>query len=72
LRHRGAPRGESRQARFPVSSPGTLRSRNAARDYFMKEPQALFDFVRQQSFQDQALERGGYDATEAGAVRLVN
>jgi predicted transcriptional regulator len=38
----------------------------------MKEPQALFDFVRQQSFQDQALERGGYDATEAGAVRLVN
>ena len=42
------------------------------RDYFMKGPQALFDFVRQQGFRERAAELGGYDVGEAGAVRLVN
>ncbi len=42
------------------------------RDYFMKGPQALFDFVRQQGFGERAAELGGYDVSEAGAVRLVN
>jgi excisionase family DNA binding protein len=42
------------------------------RDYFMKGPQALFDFVRQPGFRERAGELGGYDVGEAGAVRLVN
>ena len=42
------------------------------RDYFMKGPQALFEFVRQAGFRDRASEFGGYDVGEAGAVRLVN
>jgi putative molybdopterin biosynthesis protein len=42
------------------------------RDYFMKGPQALFDFVRQPGFRERAGELGGYDVSEAGAVRLVN
>ena len=42
------------------------------RDYFMKGPQALFDFMRQQVLRDRAAELGGYDANDAGVVRLVN
>jgi excisionase family DNA binding protein len=42
------------------------------RDYFMKGPQALFEFVRQPGFRERAGELGGYDVGEAGAVRLVN
>ncbi|MEH2577259.1 putative molybdopterin biosynthesis protein [Bradyrhizobium sp. AZCC 1577] len=42
------------------------------RDYFMKGPQALFEFMRGPSFRDRAGELGGYDVSEAGAVRLVN
>ncbi|MEH2587073.1 helix-turn-helix transcriptional regulator [Bradyrhizobium sp. AZCC 1721] len=42
------------------------------RDYFMKGPQALFEFMRGPSFRDRAGELGGYDVREAGAVRLVN
>ncbi|WP_426529001.1 substrate-binding domain-containing protein [Bradyrhizobium sp. McL0615] len=42
------------------------------RDYFMKGPQALFDFMRQQVLRDRAVELGGYDASDAGVVRLVN
>jgi excisionase family DNA binding protein len=42
------------------------------RDYFMKGPQALFGFLRQASFSERAAELGGYDVSEAGAVRLVN
>jgi molybdate-binding protein len=42
------------------------------RGYFMKAPQALFDFMRQQVLHDRAAELGGYDVSDAGAVRLVN
>jgi excisionase family DNA binding protein len=42
------------------------------RDYFMKGPQALFDFMRQQVLRDRANELGGYDVGDIGAVRLVN
>jgi excisionase family DNA binding protein len=42
------------------------------RDYFMKGPQALFDFMRQQVLRDRAAELGGYEASDAGVVRLVN
>jgi putative molybdopterin biosynthesis protein len=42
------------------------------RDYFMKEPQALFDFMRRPVLCDRAAELGGYDVSDAGAVRLVN
>ena len=42
------------------------------RDYFMKGPQTLFDFMRQAGFGERASELGGYDISEAGAVRLVN
>lgn len=42
------------------------------RDYFMPGPQALFNFVRQKLLRDRATELGGYDVTDAGAVRLVN
>lgn len=42
------------------------------RDYFMKGPQALFDFMRQAGFRDRAGELGGYDVSDAGVVRLVN
>jgi putative molybdopterin biosynthesis protein len=42
------------------------------RDYFMKGPQALFDFMRLQVLRDRANELGGYDVGDIGAVRLVN
>ena len=42
------------------------------RDYFMKGPQALFDFMREQVLRDRAAELGGYDVSDAGVVRLVN
>jgi excisionase family DNA binding protein len=42
------------------------------RDYFMKGPQALFGFIREAGFRERAAELGGYDVSEAGAVRLVN
>jgi putative molybdopterin biosynthesis protein len=42
------------------------------RDYFMKGPQALFDFMREAGFRDRAAELGGYDVSDTGAVRLVN
>jgi len=42
------------------------------RDYFMPGPQALFGFMRQKLLRDRAAELGGYDVSDAGAVRLVN
>jgi excisionase family DNA binding protein len=42
------------------------------RDYFMKGPQALFDLIRKTDFAERAAELGGYDVSDAGAVRLVN
>ena len=42
------------------------------RDYFMPGPQALFSFMRQAVLRDRANELGGYDVSDAGAVRLVN
>jgi excisionase family DNA binding protein len=42
------------------------------RDYFMPGPQALFNFMREASLRDRAAELGGYDISDAGAVRLVN
>jgi excisionase family DNA binding protein len=42
------------------------------RDYFMPGPQALFGFLREASLRDRAGELGGYDVSDAGAVRLVN
>lgn len=42
------------------------------RDYFMNGPQALFGFVRSAGFPERAAELGGYDVSDAGAVRLVN
>jgi len=42
------------------------------RDYFMKGPQALFDFMREADFRDRTAELGGYDVSDAGVVRLVN
>jgi molybdate-binding protein len=42
------------------------------RDYFLPGPQALFGFMRTAAFRERAAELGGYDVSEAGAVRLVN
>ena len=42
------------------------------RDYFMRGPQALFNFMRQASLRDRATELAGYDVGGAGALRLVN
>lgn len=42
------------------------------RDYFMKGPQALFEFMRSSVLCDRAAELGGYDVSDTGAVRLVN
>jgi putative molybdopterin biosynthesis protein len=42
------------------------------RDYFMKGPQALFDFMRSSVLRDRAAELGGYDISDTGAVRRVN
>jgi putative molybdopterin biosynthesis protein len=42
------------------------------RDYFLPGPQALFGFMRTEAFRERADELGGYDVSEAGAVRLVN
>ena len=41
------------------------------RDYFLPGPQALFRFLRTPAFRERAAELGGYDAGEAGEVRLV-
>jgi excisionase family DNA binding protein len=41
-------------------------------DYFLPGPQALFGFMRTEVFRERAVELGGYDLSEAGAVRLVN
>ena len=42
------------------------------RDYFLPGPQALFNFVRSVGLRERAEELGGYDLSDAGAVRLVN
>lgn len=42
------------------------------RDYFLPGPQALFGFMRTAAFRERAAELGGYDISQAGAVRLVN
>jgi excisionase family DNA binding protein len=42
------------------------------RDYFMPGPQALFGFLRLPAFHERAVELGGYDTVESGAVRHVN
>ena len=42
------------------------------RDYFLPGPQALFNFVRSAGLFERAEELGGYDLSDAGAVRLVN
>jgi molybdate-binding protein len=42
------------------------------RDYFLPGPQVLFGFLRTAAFRERAAELGGYDVSEAGAVRLVN
>jgi putative molybdopterin biosynthesis protein len=42
------------------------------RDYFLPGPQALFSFMRTAGFRERATELGGYDVSEAGAVRQVN
>ena len=42
------------------------------RDYFMKGPQALFEFMRSSALRDRARELGGYDVSDIGAVRRVN
>jgi excisionase family DNA binding protein len=42
------------------------------RDYFLPGPQVLFGFMRTAAFGERAAELGGYDVSEAGAVRLVN
>jgi len=42
------------------------------RDYFLPPQQALFQFLRSTSFEHRAKELPGYDAGEAGEVRLVN
>ena len=41
------------------------------RDYFRTGPQALFAFIRTATFRDRALELGGYEVTDAGAVRFA-
>jgi putative molybdopterin biosynthesis protein len=42
------------------------------RSYFLPELQALFSFMRAGEFRERAAELGGYDVSEAGAVRWVN
>jgi putative molybdopterin biosynthesis protein len=42
------------------------------RDYFLPAQQALFGFLRSASFKNRAKELPGYDATDAGKIRLVN
>ena len=42
------------------------------RDFFMPEPQALFDFLRKPAFHERATELRGYDVAETGSVRHVN
>ena len=42
------------------------------RDYFLPGQQALFHFMRTDSFREHADELGGYDVREAGTVRHVN
>jgi putative molybdopterin biosynthesis protein len=42
------------------------------RDYFLPGPQILFNFLRSTSFSQRASELGGYDVSDAGAVRMVN
>jgi putative molybdopterin biosynthesis protein len=42
------------------------------RSYFLPGPQALFKFIGTAAFRERADELGGYDVSEAGAVRSVN
>src|SRR5256714_4697413 len=42
------------------------------RDYFMRGPQALFDFMRSSAVRDGAAELGGYGVRDTGSVGLVN
>jgi putative molybdopterin biosynthesis protein len=42
------------------------------RDYFMPGPQALFGFVRTETFRARATELGGFDVSDSGSVRHVN
>ena len=41
-------------------------------DYFLPEPQALFEHMRKPGFRTQAAELQGYDVAESGKVRSVN
>jgi excisionase family DNA binding protein len=42
------------------------------RDYFMPGPQALFGFMRNETFAERAAELGGYDIAASGSIRHVN
>ena len=42
------------------------------RSYFLPPVQALFNFMRSTALRERAAELGGYDVSEAGAVRAVN
>jgi excisionase family DNA binding protein len=42
------------------------------RSYFLPPMQALFHFMRSAALRERAAELGGYDLSEAGAVRVVN
>jgi excisionase family DNA binding protein len=42
------------------------------RDYFMPGPQALFGFLRTETFRARAGELGGFDVSDSGSVRHVN
>jgi putative molybdopterin biosynthesis protein len=42
------------------------------RSYFLPPMQALFHFMRSAALRERAAELGGYDVSEAGAVRAVN
>ena len=42
------------------------------RDYFLPRAQTLFSFMRTPAFAQRAAELGGYDVSDAGAVRHVN
>ena len=42
------------------------------RSYFLPPAQALFNFMRSAALRERAAELGGYDVSEAGAVRAVN
>ena len=42
------------------------------RSYFLRGPQAVFNFMRSAAFRDRAAELTGYDVSAEGEVRLVN